>query len=214
MLTVCWAAKGGSGTTVVTCALALLSARDHSPTWLVDLAGDVPAAFGIPEPTGPGVHDWVASSSTPPTAIEAIGVAVNEHLRLVGQGFATTTGAEARWAELGRYLAAFEAPVVVDAGTSPPPPELLAAARHRILVTRPCYLSLRRAAAAAVMPTGVIVVHEPGRVLRAQDVAHAVSAPVVAEVSTDPAVARAVDAGLLAARLPRSLVTALRGLVA
>jgi hypothetical protein len=32
-----------------------------------------------------------------------------------------------------------------------------------------------------------------------------VGAPVVAEVSVDPQVARAVDAGLLATRLPRGL---------
>ena len=37
MVTICWAAKGGSGTTVVTAALALSSA---SPTLLVDLDGD------------------------------------------------------------------------------------------------------------------------------------------------------------------------------
>ena len=34
--------------------------------------------------------------------------------------------------------------------------------------------------------------------------------PVCAEVDLEPAVARAVDAGLLAARLPRSLAHALR----
>jgi hypothetical protein len=54
-------------------------------------------------------------------------------------------------------------------------------------------------------PTGVIVIHEPGRVLSAEDVATAVGAPVVAEINLDPAVARAVDAGLLASRLPPSL---------
>jgi hypothetical protein len=36
-----------------------------------------------------------------------------------------------------------------------------------------------------------------------------VRAPVLAEVELDPAVARTVDAGLLAGRLPRSLAKAL-----
>ena len=50
-----------------------------------------------------------------------------------------------------------------------------------------------------------MLVAEPGRALGAADVARAVGVPVIATVSLDPAVARAVDAGLLAARLPRTL---------
>ena len=56
----CWSAKGGSGTTVVAAALALVLARQQ-PTTLVDLAGDIPAALGLPQPSGPGVADWLAS---------------------------------------------------------------------------------------------------------------------------------------------------------
>jgi hypothetical protein len=37
-----------------------------------------------------------------------------------------------------------------------------------------------------------------------------VGAPVLAEIEADPAVARAVDAGLLRGRLPRSLERGLR----
>jgi len=212
VLTVCWAAKGGSGTTVVSCALALLSARRHETAWLLDLAGDAPAALGMVEPAGPGVHEWVAVSSAPPSAIEAIGVTVADGLRLIGRGSVAAGYDHQRWRELGRFLAEKDSCVVVDAGTGPPPGGLLIAAQQRLLVTRACYLSLRRAASSAVVPSGVIVVHEPGRALRAQDVAYAVRAPVLAEVSVDPSVARAVDAGLLAARMPRTLATALRGL--
>ena len=214
MLTVCWAAKGGSGTTVVSCALALLTAAAHESSWLVDLAGDVPSALGLAEPAGPGVHDWVVSSSAPTQAFESLGVPVSDGLVLIPRGSVVASGDLGRWAELGRFLAAGPTNVVVDAGSWAPPPQFVAAAQQRLLVTKPCYLALRRAAASALMPTGVIVVHEPGRALRAQDVAYAVQAPVVAEVSTDPAVARAVDAGLLASRLPRTLAGALRQLVA
>ncbi len=214
MLTVCWAAKGGSGTTVVSCALALISAGRHDTSWLLDLAGDAPAALGLAEPGGPGVHDWVAASSAPPSAIEAIGITVNDNLRLIAAGSVVTLPDNRRWADLGQFLAGIDANVVVDAGTAPPPPALFVAAQQRILITKPCYLALRRAAVSGLVPTGVIVVAEPGRALRAQDVADAVHAPVIAEVSVDPSVARAVDAGLLAARLPRTLAAALRGVAA
>lgn len=212
MLTVCWAAKGGSGTTVVSCVLALLNAARHEPSWLIDLAGDVPAALGMSEPSSPGAHDWVISPSAPAAALEALGIAATDDLRVIPRGTSAPMSDNQRWAELGRYLADGSAHVVVDAGTAKPPPGLLAAAQQRLLVTRPCYLSLRRAAASEITPTGVIVVHEPGRALRADDVGHAVRAPVVAEVSTDPGVARAVDAGLLIARMPRSIAAALRQL--
>jgi hypothetical protein len=56
-----------------------------------------------------------------------------------------------------------------------------------------------------------VLLAEPGRALDATDVESVIGAPVVAQVSVDPAVARAVDAGLLASRLPRGLERALRG---
>ena len=68
---------------------------------------------------------------------------------------------------------------------------------------------LRRAMQAPLRPSGVVVVHEPGRALTTADIQQVVQAPVLAEVVLDPAVARAVDAGMLAGRLPRSLAKAL-----
>jgi hypothetical protein len=54
-------------------------------------------------------------------------------------------------------------------------------------------------------PHAVVLVTEPGRVLGKADVESVVGAPVIAEISLDPAVARAVDAGLLAGRVPTLL---------
>jgi len=215
VLTVCFAAKGGSGTTVVSCALALISAQRRD-SWLIDVGGDAPAALGIAEPTGPGVLDWIASATAAPGAIEALGVVAANDLRVVPRGTETSAAGvgHRRWHELGRFLAGRTAPTIVDAGPAPVAPGLLAAADERLLVIRPCYLALRRATASGIDPTGVIVLHEPGRALRAQDVAYAVHAPVVAEISLDPAIARAVDAGLLAGQLPRPLVSSLRELAA
>jgi hypothetical protein len=85
-----------------------------------------------------------------------------------------------------------------------------AAASASLLVLRPCYLSLRRALQAPMRPSGVILVSEPGRSLGRSDVEDVLGVPVRAVVGIDPAVARAVDAGLLATRLPRGLERALR----
>ena len=57
---VCWSVKGGAGTTVVAAALALVLSRSR-PMLLADLGGDSPAALGMPEPSGPGLVDWLAS---------------------------------------------------------------------------------------------------------------------------------------------------------
>ncbi|HEY4332819.1 MAG TPA: hypothetical protein VGM78_09630 [Ilumatobacteraceae bacterium] len=214
MLTVCWAAKGGNGTTVVSCALALCRAIRGESALLIDLAGDVPSVLGVAEPTSPGIHDWVASASATLAAVDALAVSARDGLRFVHAGAAPPRPGDARWNQLGSAFAAPPEHVIVDAGSrvGDVPHGLLQAAQHRLLVIRPCYLALRRAAANDLTPTGVIVVHEPGRVLRADDVALATHTPVVAEISLDPAVARAVDAGLLGSRLPRTLESALRGL--
>lgn len=212
MLTVLWGAKGGSGTTVVACTLALVAARS-GPTLLIDVGGDVPAALGMPEHDGPGVHDWVASPTADAAVFSNLGVAATEALQVIPRGRVVAEHSHARWADLGQFLAASGQRIIVDAGTGIPPPGVVAAASQRLLVTRACYLALRHAVAANVKPTGVVVVHEPGRALHATDVAHAIHTPVVAEVPADPAVARIVDAGLLTARLPRALSTTLAELL-
>lgn len=207
-LTVCWSVKGGSGTTVIASALALLSSRSE-PTLLVDLAGDCALALGIAEPTGPGVAEWLRSANAGADALTRLACEVTATLRLVPRGRHAPTS-EDRWDDLANALATL-GPVVVDAGTGTPPTDLLAAATHSLLVIRPCFLALQRARALPVVPTAVVLVVEAGRALGSRAVEHAVGAPVIAEIEIDPAVARAVDAGLLASRLPRALVHQLRG---
>ncbi|MFZ9629245.1 MAG: hypothetical protein ACO3C1_07815 [Ilumatobacteraceae bacterium] len=198
---ICWSAKGGSGTTVVACALALVLGR-HRPTLLVDLAGDAPAALGLTEPTGPGVSDWTTSAMGDVEAIGRLSTHVTGSVHLAPRGSGPVPAA--RIAHLYDALAALDGEVIVDGGTDMPSPDLGASVTS-LLVVRPCYLALRRAVTAGVTPTGVVVVHEPGRALTSKDIARAIGAPVVADVPFDPAIARAVDAGLLATRLPRSL---------
>ena len=74
----------------------------------------------------------------------------------------------------------------------------------RYLVLRgPCYLALAAALRVADAPDGIVLVREPGRSLTPRDVTEVTGIPVVAEVPVTEAVARAIDAGLLLARLHR-----------
>ena len=205
---VCWSVKGGSGTTVVAASLAVLSARHH-PTLLVDLAGDSAIALGAREPAGPGISEWLHSPNAGADALARLAVQVGEGLALIPRG-SQPLGTDEPWEQLAAALGEC-APVVVDAGTGAPPPALVADGVQSLLVIRPCFIALRRATQVGPRPTGVVLVREPGRSLRARDIEHALGVSVVAEVDVDPAVARAVDAGLLLSRLPRPLIQQLRG---
>lgn len=200
MLTICWAAKGGSGTSVVAASLALSSAHD---SLLVDLAGDLPLILGLPAPDTPGLHDWLTSDA-PVDRLAAIESPVRRDTALVHGGAVARVPIErwrlatAAWATSGRD-------VIVDAGTRPARRLLEADGCSLLLVTRPCYLSVTKAATFGIRPSGIVLVDEPGRSLRGADIEMSLGAPIVATVPVDPAVARAVDSGLLASRLPTTL---------
>jgi len=209
----CWALKGGQGTTVVTAALGLTLARSGHDVLLVDLAGDLPAALGLPEPDGPGLADWLAAGDdVPADGLGRIERPVGPGLALLPRGGGSMGPSD----RVEALLAALDDArlAVVDCGVVGPgeDPAAVAAARanRSILVTRPCYLALRRASSPPLRPSEVILVTEPGRALDRTDVEAVVGAPVRAEIPLDPAVARAVDAGLLASRLPRGLERSLR----
>lgn len=206
----CWSAKGGSGTTVVAAALALVLSQRH-PALLIDLGGDSPAALGIAEPHGPGVAEWFVSPTADSPALSRLAVDATQALQLIPRGVAPLPPHDdPQWGRLVTALTEIGVTVVIDSGTGTPPVALLGAATHSLLVTRPCYLALRRAVATGLQPTGIVLINEPGRALTARDVERSLHAPVIAELQYDPAVARAVDAGLLASRLPRSLAHSLK----
>lgn len=214
MLVACWSAKGGSGATVVAAALAAVLARaSSSGAVLADLCGDAPAVLGVPDTAVPGITDWLAAGpEVPADALHRLEIAATGDLRLLPVGAAEADASADRAPVLAAMLAADPRPVVADCGTAPTGARLAvaAAASHSLLVTRPCYLALRRALASPLRPSGVIVVDEPGRSLGAADVEAALGVPVRAVVPVTDAIARTVDAGLLAARLPRSLARAVR----
>lgn len=217
-MNVCWSLKGGSGTTVVAAGLALVVARRGGRPLLIDLAGDLPAVLGV-EGAGPGITDWCSAADGPgPEALERLGVDVPGGTRLVALGTSGWHQAEAeRVAALADHLVQCDDPLIVDAGdlgTSRVPDALLDAlvgrAARSIFVTRACYLSLRRLPAQVRRPTEVALVVEPGRALGRLDVEAVVGSPVTMRIPLDPSIARAVDSGLLARRVPRSLLRGVR----
>lgn len=208
MLVACWSSKGGAGTTVVATTLALLLARREAAGAVIgDLAGDVPAVLGLAEPTSPGLAGWLAAGAdVPADALGRLEHRAAPALALLPRGAGPL--APDRADVLTALLTADARPVVADCGAEPDGAGLVVAAgaTRSVLVTRPCFLALRRALSAPLRPSEIVLLTEPGRSLSRLDVEDCIGAPVVAEVAVDPAVARAVDAGLLATRLPRTLV--------
>lgn len=225
MVTLCWATKGGSGTTVVATALALSSAR---PSLLVDLDGEIPAVLGLPEPDRPGVADWI-SSDAPGEHLEDLLIDIGTATWLLPWRGASASASdrlgrfdgsdiEQRWQQFGQWMTAWAlaryGDVTIDSGTGEPNAALIEEADRTLLVTRPCYLSLRRAVRSSLRPSGVILVAERGRSLTRRDIEQALGVPVDATVSIDPAIARAVDSGLLTTRLPKVISRELRHVTA
>ena len=220
MLIACWSPKGGSGTTVIACGLAAVLARSGPPggTLLVDLAGDAASVLGVADPAPPGLAEWLAAGpDVGAGALARLEMEVTGGLRLLawkppGPEFRPAAG---RAEALVEALSADPRAVVADCGPAAAGAGLAVAAGAEVslLVLRPCYLALRRALAAPVRPSGVVLVTEPGRSLGRRDVEEVLGVPVRAEVAVDGTVARAVDSGLLARRVPRGLERALRPVV-
>ncbi len=202
-LIVFYAAKGGVGTSVVAAATALLAA-ERAPTLLVDLTGDHTMIFGSSRPDS-SLSDWFRAEAPHPDSLTRLERGVSEALGLIAVAGPGCLPRPDRLRALAQILAAERRTVVVDLGRmAQAGVSLVQASDRSYLVTRPCYLALR-AAMAGLTPDGIVLVSEKGRSLGRSDVSAALGAPVVSELWSDPAVARAVDSGLLASRLPRSL---------
>ncbi|MDQ4067876.1 MAG: hypothetical protein M3203_00080, partial [Actinomycetota bacterium] len=165
MLIACWSPKGGTGTTVVACGLAamLSRSRPRSGALLADLSGDAAAVLGVPDPTGPGLAEWLsAGPDVGAAALRRLEVEASPGLHLLawkppGADFRPASG---RAEALVEVLGADGRPAVADCGAATTGAGLVLAAGAPIslLVLRPCYLALRRALAAPVRPSGVVLV--------------------------------------------------------
>ena len=211
MLITCWSAKGGSGTTTVACALAtLLAARHPAGCLLLDGCGDVPGALGLARArrAGPGGvagrGGWRAPARRPalraprcpwrPAWHWCRGAWARSGLP---PGSRPSPGRSpprrARWWSTAGVLAVDHAELV----------PLASGAARSLLVAAgllPVPAAGRPRAVAAVgrgAPGRAGAGARPGRRGRGGGRARG------GEVALDPAVARAVDAGLLPLRLPR-----------
>lgn len=196
-------------------------------------SGPLPTDYSGLEPdraTGWGIAGWLAAPAPPPDALARLERPLIPGLSLLPLGVGSAPSAfggagliddappepsPERVAILAEVLAADGRRVVVDLGRGlAGQPRWLAPfldrAHRSLLVTRACYLALSQAARLR-RADGLILIDEPGRALKADDVARALGAPVVATVPFEPGIARAVDSGLLARRIPHGL-RALRAL--
>jgi hypothetical protein len=218
MVMAVWSLKGGSGTTTVATALAVLAARELGGALLVDLAGDAPSLVCSDSAVAPGVAEWLRLADA---ADDCWGVWMGRVVEIDGLAVAPRgrgpmpAGTAAR--RLAWVLASDPRAVVIDCGTlgiDDLDQDVTSAAhvlaRHAaasVLVTRGCALSMRRLARSPVPVSAVVVTGAP--VVGAAEVAGVAGAPVLAEVPYDLSVAQAVHAGRIAAALPDVLADAL-----
>ncbi len=209
-----YASKGGVGCSTAAVSTALLSAR-CTDTLLVDLKGDLLNILGVSS-DGPGLADWMNADTALPDTLARLEVAVTDRLTVLPLGRpglvedrSSDTARLDRRAERVRVLASLlqfeDRQVVVDLGVPDAAfSAVLAAASRSLLVMRACYLAVK-AAALVPPPDEVVLITEVGRYFRPGDVEAAIAAPVDVVISRDIDVARRIDAGLLVARLPKSL---------
>jgi hypothetical protein len=215
-----WSPKGGSGTSVLAAACAVVLARgardlgSGGGVRLADLAGDQPAIFGLGADPELGLLDWLGAGPEAPTeALDRILVEATPGLGLLPRGGTARVLAPVAAAEAGAALAVAlrdgPVPTLVDCGAADEPATraVVEVADVAIVVVRGCYLALRRAvrAPALACTAGMVLVEEPGRSLSAHDVSDVLDLPVLTRVPVKFPVARAVDAGVLATRLPDQL---------
>ena len=230
MLVALWSAKGGSGTSVFTAACALVLARDaHDADHacgvrVADLAGDLPAIFGL------GADPARRARSTgsppgprlPPTRSTGSCVEVAPGIALLPRGRSGSPGGCPRSARAGAALAV--------ALREARPRRSSTAARRRDPASRAVVevADVVRRRAARLLPRAPtrgarlrrsrrpprrVLLEEPGRSLSANDVSEVLDLPVLARVPVKPPIARAVDAGVLATRLPEPLARAANDLL-
>ncbi len=207
-----WSPKGGSGTSVVAASLAVILARQGEAR-LADLAGDQPAILGVPPEPRQGLAGWMAAGAAAPTeALDDLGLSVGPGLTLLP--FGPGPSCEKLPGEAGAALATAlrdGVDTVADAGLASECAAhraLVEVADVSLVVVRGCYLALRRAVRCSLVAraAGVVLVEEPGRALGEREVSEILERPVLARYPVRASVARAVDAGVLACRLPNVLV--------
>jgi hypothetical protein len=223
-----WSATGGSGTSVFTAACALVLARrardaGHSTgVRVADLAGDLPAVFGLGADPDVGIADWLDAGPEAPTdALDRLLTEVAPGVALLPRGRGPRVPTSLPTPESGAALAVAlgqgSSPVLLDCGTAREPAAraVVEVADFSVVVLRGCYLALRRAVHAPPLRhcAGVVLLEEPGRSLGAHEIGEVLDLPVLARIPVKDTIARAVDAGVLTSRLPDHLARAAGDLI-
>ena len=215
MLLALWSPKGGAGTSVLAAACSVVLARKAEGARVADLGGDQPAIFALASEPATGLLDWLAAGPEAPVdALARLAVTAAPGVALLPRGGGGgRTPAPRPSGEAGAALAVAlrdgPVPTIVDAAdaTSPAARALIEVADVSIVVLRGCYLGLRRAVRSPLLAhvAGVALVEEQGRSLGPSEVADVLDQPVVTRIPVRASIARAVDAGVLPARLPEAL---------
>jgi cellulose biosynthesis protein BcsQ len=209
-----WSPKGGSGTSVLAATCSIVLAREAGAARLGDLDGDHPAIFGLGAEPPVGLVDWLnAGPEAPSEALDRLAVEAAPGVALLPRGGSDRTLAPVAIAEAGAALAVAlrDGPVatIVDCGRASDPATraMVEVADVSVVVVRGCYLAVRRAlrAPALARTAGVVLVEEKDRSLTEKEVGDVLDLPVLARVPVKAAIFRAVDAGVLAARLPEPI---------
>ena len=218
MLVCFWSPKGGSGTSVIAAAAALVLARE-GPARVADLAGDLPAVLGLAADPDQGLRDWLRIGPEAPTeALDRVALDAGDGLALLpaGSGDLANVTPEAG-AALAVALRGDPRPTVVDVGvlgarSDPALHAFVEVADAHVIVVRGCYLALRRAVRLdlTARASGAVYVEEAGRALGIRDVTGVLGIPILACVSVRASTARAIDAGVLPTRLPDALARPVR----
>ena len=147
-VTVCASAKGGQGCTTIAAVLSVLAAQNNQPTLLLDTRGDAAPTLGVSDPAPAGTFAESMANAVEPC----------RHLRV-----ATIAGDQIdsdATSELERLTAAGHR-VIVDTGTDHDVLHRFDPLRpQRLLVTRPCYLALRRAIGVPFVPDHVVLISD------------------------------------------------------
>lgn len=175
--------KGGQGTSTVAVTTALIARTgQRHVTLVVEDIADAKALLGLA--TG------------------------GDHLRLsVDPGFTLITYKAFAWDD-ERRDDTYEQFIVLDN----PPMSVIdshpnVGCHVTYLVIRSCYLALSRAnRELRAREDGFVFITEPDRAITASDAEYVLGTRCVCELTTDPSVARAIDAGLLASRVPKGLM--------
>lgn len=217
-----WAPKGGQGVTTIAAGLAVAVGENEGACTLVDYGGDLPAVFGMAMDPGVGIWEWdaqhhdddLADDVTSGLEIRRLGTSVTTKVWLVPSGSHLPAGRARCVPAAMNGLRANGGTSVVDLGSLHPDDlaHACAAADIAVMVTRPEYVSLRRALRmkAHGLTDAVIVVAEPERSLALRDVVDVLDVSTAVQARWNDAlsvthsaiVSRAVDAGVFAYRAP------------